>query len=133
MMLTTGMLILGNTSVGVRRIETAPKIRIKIASTTKVYGRRRARRTIHMTTTPVYDYFREVAHPLSATVFIVPFLAVCFIYVFLEGREHFRHRVLRAAVFRKHEPLAARRTFIGYFVAPDPGGSSRGEVVPSLQ
>src|SRR5438309_726651 len=47
-MLTTGILISGNTSVGVRKMTIGPRIRISRASTVKVYGRRRANLTIHM-------------------------------------------------------------------------------------
>jgi hypothetical protein len=42
----TGMLIFGKISVGVPIAERTPKIAIKIAMTTKVYGRARANRTI---------------------------------------------------------------------------------------
>src|SRR5262245_62625315 len=45
---TTGMLMLGKMSVGVRAIVSAPRMPIRSASTVKVYGRRSARRTIHM-------------------------------------------------------------------------------------
>src|SRR5260370_4253862 len=48
MMLTTGMLILGNMSVGVRMIASGPRMSRSMASTTNVYGLRRASRTIHM-------------------------------------------------------------------------------------
>src|SRR5882757_6632332 len=48
MMLTTGMSIFGKMSVGVRTIARPPKTRIRIASTTKVYGRFRASFTFHM-------------------------------------------------------------------------------------
>src|ERR1700730_6011211 len=48
MMLTTGMSMFGKISVGVRTIASIPIIRISIAITTKVYGRRNASRTIHM-------------------------------------------------------------------------------------
>lgn len=48
-MLTTGISMFGKMSVGVRRIASGPAIRMRIASTAKVYGRRRASRTIHMT------------------------------------------------------------------------------------
>src|SRR5258706_14665528 len=44
----TGMLISGKMSVGIRAIEIGPPIAISSAITMKVYGRRRARRTIHM-------------------------------------------------------------------------------------
>src|SRR5579864_2034745 len=47
-MLTTGILISGKTSVGVRKMTIGPRIRISRASTVKVYGRRRANLTIHM-------------------------------------------------------------------------------------
>src|SRR5229473_3301420 len=42
----TGMLMFGKISVGVRKAETVPKIRISNAMTMNVYGRRRASRTI---------------------------------------------------------------------------------------
>src|SRR3984893_13508223 len=45
---TTGMLMLGKMSVGVRAIVNGPTIRISRARTTNVYGRRRATRTIHI-------------------------------------------------------------------------------------
>src|ERR1700721_2671869 len=48
MMLTTGMSIFGKMSVGVRTIARPPKTRIRIASTTKVYGRFSASFTIRM-------------------------------------------------------------------------------------
>src|SRR5215475_11502593 len=48
MMLTTGMLMLGKMSVGVRLIASNPITRMRIASTTNVYGRRRANLTIHI-------------------------------------------------------------------------------------
>src|SRR5262249_35755073 len=44
----TGMLIAGKMSVGVRMITTGLTIRIRSARRTKVYGRSRATRTIHM-------------------------------------------------------------------------------------
>src|ERR1700730_14140924 len=47
-MLTTGMLMFGKMSVGVRKIESVPRIKIRIASTTNVYGRLSATLTIHM-------------------------------------------------------------------------------------
>src|SRR4029077_21004976 len=47
-MLTTGMLILGKMSVGVRTIASAPMMRISMANTTKVYGRCNASLTIHI-------------------------------------------------------------------------------------
>jgi hypothetical protein len=42
----TGMLIFGKISVGVPNTERTPKIAIRIAMTTKVYGRESASRTI---------------------------------------------------------------------------------------
>ena len=45
---TTGMRILGKMSVGVRQIANTPKSVITMASTMKVYGRRSASLTIHM-------------------------------------------------------------------------------------
>src|SRR5882762_7335513 len=47
-MLTTGMLMFGNISVGVRTIASVPMMRMSMATTTNVYGLRRASRTIHM-------------------------------------------------------------------------------------
>ena len=44
---TTGMLMFGKMSVGVRRIVSGPTNRIRIARTTNVYGRFSAMRTIH--------------------------------------------------------------------------------------
>src|SRR5689334_6376894 len=44
----TGMLISGKMSMGVRAIVSTPPMAMSIAMTMKVYGRRRARRTIHM-------------------------------------------------------------------------------------
>src|ERR1700722_2968136 len=46
--LTTGMLMLGKMSVGVRRIERTPMTKIRMDITTKVYGLRNASRTIHI-------------------------------------------------------------------------------------
>src|SRR6266849_6583898 len=48
MMLTTGILMFGKMSVGVRKIESVPRIKIRIASTTNVYGRLSATLTIHI-------------------------------------------------------------------------------------
>src|SRR5260370_6344724 len=48
MMLITGMLIFGKISVGVRKTASAPMIRMRMAITTIVYGRRNASRTIHI-------------------------------------------------------------------------------------
>ena len=45
---TTGMLIAGKMSTGVRAIVRTPPMAISIAITMKVYGRRSARRTIHI-------------------------------------------------------------------------------------
>src|SRR5258706_9063960 len=42
------MLMLGKMSVGVRRITSGPERRMRSATTAKVYGRRRASRTIHI-------------------------------------------------------------------------------------
>src|SRR5271165_1246131 len=44
----TGMSISGRMSVGIWRIEKIPATTMSIAMTTKVYGRRSARRTSHM-------------------------------------------------------------------------------------
>ncbi len=52
MMLTTGMLIFGKMSVGVRKIASVPMIRMRMAITTIVYGRRNASRTIHIGSLP---------------------------------------------------------------------------------
>src|SRR6267143_158519 len=48
MMLTTGVLMFGKMSVGVRKIESVPRIKMRIANTTNVYGRFSATLTIHM-------------------------------------------------------------------------------------
>jgi hypothetical protein len=42
------MSIFGKISVGIDKMLKAPRIRIRNAKTTKVYGRRRASRTIHI-------------------------------------------------------------------------------------
>src|ERR1700736_5241283 len=47
-MLTTGMLIFGKMSVGVRSAASVPRIKIRIAITTNVYGRLKASFTIHI-------------------------------------------------------------------------------------
>jgi len=47
-MLTTGILISGKMSVGVRRTTTGVRIRIRSAITTNVYGLRNAKATIHI-------------------------------------------------------------------------------------
>src|SRR5882762_395499 len=47
-MLTTGMLMFGKMSVGVRKMDSVPRIKIRIASTTNVYGRFSATLTIHI-------------------------------------------------------------------------------------
>ena len=44
----TGMLIAGKMSLGALRIERTPAIRMKMARTINVYGRRSAKLTIHM-------------------------------------------------------------------------------------
>jgi hypothetical protein len=44
--LMTGMLMFGKISVGVRKADAVPKIRISTAITMNVYGRRNASRTI---------------------------------------------------------------------------------------
>src|SRR6202050_2656667 len=49
---TTGILMFGKMSVGVRRIENTPRSMITMASTMKVYGRCSASLTIHMASTP---------------------------------------------------------------------------------
>src|SRR5437764_8816125 len=48
MTLTTGMSMAGKMSTGMVTIEATPRTAMSSASTTNVYGRRRARRTIHM-------------------------------------------------------------------------------------
>src|SRR4030088_2729806 len=48
MMLTTGISMLGKMSVGVRTMAIAPKRKMRIPSTTMVYGSFRASLTIHM-------------------------------------------------------------------------------------
>ena len=45
---TTGILMFGKMSVGVRRIENTPSSVIRMASTIKVYGRLSASLTIHI-------------------------------------------------------------------------------------
>src|SRR6202795_220652 len=52
MMLTTGISMFGKMSVGVRKIDSVPKSKIRIASTTNVYGRLSAILTIHMIHVP---------------------------------------------------------------------------------
>src|SRR5258708_5694105 len=46
--MTTGMSMAGRMSVFIRLVESSPKMAISEQSTAIVYGRRRARRTIHM-------------------------------------------------------------------------------------
>src|SRR5206468_12447060 len=46
--LMTGMSILGKMSTGIVTMDSTPRTAINRASTTNVYGRRRASRTIHM-------------------------------------------------------------------------------------
>src|SRR4051812_42517857 len=46
--MTTGMSMAGRMSVFIRLVESSPKMAISEQSTAMVYGRRRARRTIHM-------------------------------------------------------------------------------------
>src|SRR5579864_3033479 len=60
MMLTTGMLILGKMSVGVRKISRTPIARMRMAMTTNVYGRRNASRTIHIESLPAVSYFVDI-------------------------------------------------------------------------
>src|SRR6266446_279876 len=62
---TTGMLISGYMSVGIRKIVITPISTMSIASTTKVYGLRRARRTIHIGDAPgtFPTCNREWVHP----------------------------------------------------------------------
>src|SRR5260370_39128502 len=47
-MLTTGMLMFGKMSFGVRKMDSVPRIKIRIASTTNVYGRFSSTLTIHI-------------------------------------------------------------------------------------
>jgi hypothetical protein len=58
--LTTGMLMFGKMSVGVRRAAVVPKIRINSAMTTNVYGRRRASRTIPIIAVPSRNEFFRI-------------------------------------------------------------------------
>src|SRR5712671_6941239 len=51
----TGMLIAGNMTIGVRAIVSTPPIAISMAITMNVYGRRSARRTIHIAHPAVAD------------------------------------------------------------------------------
>src|SRR5207244_9084192 len=51
-MLMTGMLMLGKISVGVRTIASPPMIKMSMDTTTNVYGRRNASRTIHIESVP---------------------------------------------------------------------------------
>src|SRR6266550_1099315 len=66
---TTGMLISGYMSVGIRKIVITPIRTMSIASTTKVYGLRRARRTIHTGDAPgtFRTCTREWVHAFSFT------------------------------------------------------------------
>src|SRR5258708_2005040 len=72
MMLTTGMLMFGKMSVGVRKIEIVPRIKIRIASTTNVYGRFSATLTIHIVHAPnsstSFSCFGTRSCSLDATV-----------------------------------------------------------------
>src|SRR5579872_1535625 len=56
MMLTTGILMLGNMSVGVRKIAIKPIARIRTAITTNVYGLRNANFTIHINPSSLLDF-----------------------------------------------------------------------------
>src|SRR5260370_37775216 len=47
-MLTTGMLMFGKMSVGVRKMDSVPRFKIRIANTTNVYRRFSATLTIHI-------------------------------------------------------------------------------------
>src|ERR1700732_2991738 len=60
----TGILISGNISFGVRKIERTPAIKIKMARTMKVYGRRTANWTIHIESTS-----QEISAQLPALVY----------------------------------------------------------------
>src|SRR5208337_2244445 len=48
MMLTTGILMFGKMSVGVRKMASTPPTKMRMLITTKVYGRRSASCTIHI-------------------------------------------------------------------------------------
>src|SRR5260370_39561366 len=52
MVVTTGMLMVGKKQVGVRKIEIVPRTKMRIASTTNVYGRMSATLAIHMIHAP---------------------------------------------------------------------------------
>src|ERR1700730_16364258 len=52
MTLMTGISMFGKMSVGIVTIDRSPSTAISSATTTNVYGRRRASRTIHMTVVP---------------------------------------------------------------------------------
>src|SRR5258705_13814657 len=58
----TGMLMFGKMSVGVRKAEAVPKIRISTAMTMNVYGRRKASRTIPITAFSHLNGFPSLAH-----------------------------------------------------------------------
>jgi hypothetical protein len=53
----------------VRTIASIPIIRIRIAITTKVYGRRNASRTIHMEYRPLDNYLPTAASPRALISF----------------------------------------------------------------
>src|ERR1700730_17517068 len=71
---TTGMLILGKISMGMRNVVKTPSSRISRASTTNVYGRCRAILAIHMAATPDEVIFEVIgrrlwtdSHPIDGT------------------------------------------------------------------
>src|SRR5436853_5313961 len=64
----TGMLMLGKMSIGVRAIVSAPPIAMRNAITMKVYGRRRARRTIHIAQLGAFSTHGAALRPSMARV-----------------------------------------------------------------
>src|SRR4051812_41010557 len=65
MMLTTGISMFGKISVGVRTIANAPNRKIRIASTTIVYGSFSASLTIHMIHIPYFCPVLPVIRPMD--------------------------------------------------------------------
>src|SRR6266850_3340160 len=82
MMLTTGILMFGKMSVGVRKIESDPRIKIRIASTTNVYVRLSATLTIHMIHPP--NLFVRRGRTVSTKMILRPVLRGPGI----QGRDH---------------------------------------------
>src|SRR5258705_13982458 len=62
--LITGMLMFGKMSVGVRKAEAVPKIRISTTMTMNVYGRRKASRTIPITAFSHLNGFPSLQPPI---------------------------------------------------------------------